>query len=220
MQENQENTDNSPEAKKDVLGFIAEQEDSAPESGVKDFFIELLQVVIIALAIIIPVRYYFIKPFYVKGASMEPSFYDNEYLVIDEISYRFKEPLRGEIVVFRYPRDPRQFFIKRIVGLPGETVQVTGNKVFVNGEELDETYLSSDEQTKGEIVVTLQEDEYFVLGDNRGFSLDSRSFGPLKREYVVGKTWIRGWPFDKFTVFEPPQYNIESLELSPVGGVD
>ena len=198
----------------EVVDFISEQEDEASESNVKDFFIELLQVVIVALAIIIPVRYYFIKPFYVKGASMEPSFYDNEYLVIDEISYRFKEPIRGEIVVFRYPRDPKQFFIKRIVGLPGETVQITGNQVFVNGDEVEEPYLNPGTQTKGEIVITLQGDEYFVLGDNRSFSLDSRSFGPLKEEFIIGRTWIRGWPFDKITVFEPPEYNIDPVPES------
>jgi signal peptidase I len=139
---------------------------------------------------------------------MEPSFYDNEYLVIDEISYRFKEPIRGEIIVFRYPRDPKQFFIKRIIGLPGETIQITGNSVFVNGEEIEEPYLGTDTETKGESVITLQSDEYFVLGDNRSFSLDSRNFGPLKQEFIVGKTWIRGWPFDKITVFEAPDYQL------------
>lgn len=201
------------EDKKEVMDFISEQEQDGNESSLKDFFIELLQVIIVALAIIIPVRYFFIKPFYVKGASMEPSFYDNEYLVIDEISYRFKDPQRGEIVVFRYPRDPKQFFIKRIIGLPGETIQVTGGSVFVNGEEITELYLEPGTETKAEIVVTLQSDEFFVLGDNRSFSLDSRSFGPLRQEYVVGKTWIRGWPFDKITVFEPPQYNVNPVTV-------
>jgi signal peptidase I len=199
--------------KKEVMEFITEQEQEVSDSSVKDFFIELLQVVIVALAIIIPVRYFFIKPFYVKGASMEPSFYDNEYLVIDEISYRFKEPLRGEIVVFKYPRDPKQFFIKRIVGLPGETVQVTGGGVFVNGDEIDETYLNPGTTSKGEIVVTLQSNEFFVLGDNRDFSLDSRSFGPLQENYIVGKTWIRGWPFDQITLFHPPEYSIDTAAL-------
>jgi len=208
MSEEPKTTKNG-EDKKEVLDFISEQEQDGSESSLKDFFIELLQVIIVALAIIIPVRYFFIKPFYVKGASMEPSFYDNEYLVIDEISYRFKEPQRGEIVVFRYPRDPKQFFIKRIVGLPGETIQITGGEVFVNGEEITELYLEQGTKTKAEVVVTLQSDEYFVLGDNRSFSLDSRSFGPLRQEYMVGKTWIRGWPFDKITIFEPPQYNID-----------
>jgi len=206
-----QSTDPNPEAQDETPSakdFSTEhQADAEPESTFKDFLIELLQVVIVALAIIIPIRYYFIKPFYVKGESMEPSFYDNEYLVIDEISYRFKDPARGEIIVFRYPRDTKQFFIKRIIGLPGETVQVTGNKIFINGQELHEPYLDPSVQTKGEIVITLQPDEYFVLGDNRNFSLDSRSFGPLNRSYVVGKTWIRGWPFDKITVFEAPQYD-------------
>lgn len=192
------------------MGFFEEQAAVTMGVTVKDFFVELLQVVIVALAIIIPVRYFFIKPFYVKGASMEPTFFDHEYLVIDEISYRFKEPVRGDIIVFRYPKDDKQYFIKRIIGLPGETVQVTGNQVFINGELLQEDYLSEDEQTRGEIVVTLLPDEYFVLGDNRVLSLDSRGFGPLPRKYIVGKTWIRGWPFDKVMVFDPPIYNLPS----------
>lgn len=197
----------------EVLEFSKDQEPDSPDSTIKDFFIELLQVVIVALAIIIPVRYFFIKPFYVKGASMEPTFHDHEYLVIDEISYRFKEPVRGDVVVFKYPRDPKQFFIKRIVGLPGETVQITGNAVYINGEKLDEPYLDPNTETKTDDVKTLQSDEYYVLGDNRSFSLDSRTFGPLPNEYIVGKTWIRGWPFNKITVFDPPEYNISSEAL-------
>ncbi len=192
------------------MDFFAEQEQAAQPTSVREFFVELLQVVIVALVIIIPVRYFFIKPFYVKGASMEPTFFDHEYLVIDEISYRFKEPVRGDIIVFRYPRDPKQYFIKRIIGLPGETVQVTGSNVYINGEQVEEPYLDEGTTTVGEMVVTLQPDEYFVLGDNRSFSLDSRSFGPLPRQYIVGKTWIRGWPFNKVTVFSPPMYNVPS----------
>lgn len=194
------------------MDFFAEQEQASEPTSAREFFVELLQVVIVALIIIIPVRYFFIKPFYVKGASMEPTFFDHEYLVIDEISYRFKEPIRGDIIVFRYPRDPKQYFIKRIVALPGETVQVTGGQVFINGEELQEVYLEAETNTVGEMLVTLQPDEYFVLGDNRSFSLDSRSFGPLPRQYIVGKTWVRGWPFNKITVFSPPQYNVPMLD--------
>lgn len=193
-----------------------QEEGDSPDSTIKDFFIELLQVVIVALAIIIPVRYFFIKPFYVKGASMEPTYQDREYLVIDEISYRFKDALRGDVIVFRYPRDPKQFFIKRIIGLPGETIQITGNEVFINGKKLEEPYLEPGTQTKNDIVVTLEAEEFFVLGDNRNFSLDSRTFGPLTKQYVVGKTWIRGWPFNKITVFDPPEYNL-SLEALPGG---
>src|SRR3989344_5652344 len=97
---------------------------------VRNFFsyvFELIKVVVISLAIIIPVRYYLIQPFYVKGASMEPNFYDKEYLIIDEISYRFYAPERGDIVVFRYPGDPGQFFIKRVIGLPGESIRIRNN---------------------------------------------------------------------------------------------
>ena len=206
IQLSKKNMDEKPV--KASMDFLSSQEPSEPESTIKDFFIELMQVVIVALAIIIPVRYFFIKPFYVKGASMEPTFHDHEYLVIDEISYRFKEPLRGDVVVFRYPRDPKQFFIKRLIALPGETVQISGNKVYINGEELAEPYLEQGTDTKNDIVVTLQADEYFVLGDNRGFSLDSRTFGPLREEYIIGRTWIRGWPFNKIMVFDSLDYNI------------
>jgi len=212
MPKNKENIDSEVEEKGSIEEQILSPEMEQEETGVKDFFIELLQVVIVALAIIIPVRYFFIKPFYVKGASMEPSFYDHEYLVIDEISYRFKVPLRGDVVVFRYPRDPKQFFIKRIIGLPGETVQITGGEVYINGDVLDEDYLDPDVQTKNEILITLQPDEFFVLGDNRNFSLDSRLFGPISSDHIVGRTWIRGWPFDKFTVFEQPIYDIDIVE--------
>lgn len=201
----------------ETVEFNKDEGDS-PDSTIKDFFIELLQVVVVALAIIIPVRYFFIKPFYVKGASMEPTFQDREYLVIDEISYRFNDPLRGDVVVFKYPRDPKQFFIKRIIGLPGETIQITGGQVLVNGEVLIEPYLDSGTETKNDRIETLQAEEYFVLGDNRSFSLDSRTFGPLTKEFIVGKTWIRGWPFNKFTVFDAPNYNI-TLEPLPAGGI-
>jgi len=110
--------------------------------AVGDFFWELAKVIILSVAIIVPIRYFLFQPFYVRGASMEPNFFDHEYLIIDEISYGmrvpfteiifpFGQPTRGEIVVFRYPRDPRQFFIKRIIGLPGETVVLSGGTVLI-----------------------------------------------------------------------------------------
>jgi len=173
------------------------------------FVIELAEVVIISLAIILPIRYFLVQPFYVKGASMEPTFDDHEYLIIDEISYRFREAERGEVIVFRYPNDPSQYFIKRIVGLPGETVTVRDNQVIISGgsaEEpfvLDEAeYLPAEKRTSGDESVTLGQDEYFVLGDNRGSSLDSRSFGPLPERHIVGRVWIRGWPLDRVTLFD------------------
>lgn len=175
------------------------------------FIGELLHVLIISLAIIIPIRYFLIQPFYVKGASMEPNFYDHEYLMIDEISYRLGEPQRGDIVVFRYPNDPRQFFIKRVVGLPGEKVVVGGGQVTIyasgdsEGTVLDESvYLGVGTLTTGERDTTLGPDEYFLMGDNRAASLDSRMFGPVPREFLVGRAWFRGWPPEKISVFDNP----------------
>lgn len=173
---------------------------------------ELLQVALIVTAIVLPVRYFLIQPFYVKGASMEPNFEDHQYLIIDEISYRFRAPERGEICVFRYPNDPSQFFIKRIIGLPGETVSVSGGKITIEGTDgrvrlLDESaYLSADVITAGEKTTTLGTGEYFVLGDNRANSLDSRIFGQVPRSDIVGRVMLRGWPLDKLSWFESPSY--------------
>jgi signal peptidase I len=172
-----------------------------------EFVSELLHVVVISLAIIIPVRYFLIQPFYVKGASMEPNFHDHEYLIIDEISYRFGEPNRGDIVVFRYPNDPSQYFIKRIIGLPGDRVVISDGKVRLyddqhpNGTTLDETSYLGPIFTAGDKDIQLGSDEYFLLGDNRGASLDSRSFGPVAGSFIVGRVWVRGWPPEKFRVF-------------------
>lgn len=179
------------------------------------FVFELLKIVVISLVIIIPVRYFLIQPFYVKGASMEPSFYDHEYLIIDEITYRFKEPLRGDIIVFRYPRNPQEYFIKRLIGLPGEEIQIKDGEVRVfskenpQGEVLSEPYLGENVRTYGlsEERVVLGDNEYFVLGDNRSYSKDSRSFGPVNKSYITGRVLFRGWPFDRMTVFEAPTYS-------------
>lgn len=177
------------------------------------YIVELAQVIIISLAIIIPIRYFLVQPFYVKGASMEPSFYDKEYLIIDELSYRFQDPLRGAIVVFRYPLDPSQYFIKRVIGLPGERVRINGGQVTIfnaentDGLTLDESAYLPRAFTTGEKTVTLRADEYYLLGDNRSASMDSRVFGPVKRKLIVGRVWLRGWPIGRLTNFSSPQYS-------------
>jgi signal peptidase I len=172
-----------------------------------EFVVELVKVVLISLVIILPVRYYLVQPFYVKGASMEPSFFDHEYLLIDEISYRFARPERGAVVVFRYPRDPRQFFIKRIIGLPGETVRLDNGRVTIvnaaapDGFALTEPYLEAGLTTSGELSVAVPVGHYFLLGDNRSSSLDSRVFGPVSERYLTGRVWLRAWPFKRWQVF-------------------
>ena len=169
---------------------------------------EIVQVVLISLAIIVPIRYFLVQPFYVQGASMEPNFADKDYLIIDEISYRFKEPARGDIVVFKYPGDPKQIFIKRIVGLPGEKIKIFDGKVTIyndanpDGSAVDESaYLNPYVYTSGDKITTLKSDEFFVLGDNRGSSLDSRIFGAVDQRSIIGRVWLRGWPFDKIQKF-------------------
>jgi len=180
--------------------------------GVLLFVIEIIQIVVIAAAIIIPVRYFLVQPFYVEGASMQPSFFDKEYLLIDEISYRFDDPQRGDVVVFRYPLDTSKFFIKRVIGLPGDTVEIVNGKVIVYDAEHSDGLVLSEEYighavTTGNEHVTLNPDEYFLMGDNRGASMDSRVFGPVKFEYLVGKVWVRGLPISRFTVFDRPVYD-------------
>ena len=171
---------------------------------------EAIKVVAISLAIIIPVRYLLIQPFYVKGASMEPNYEDHEYLLIDEITYHFRNPIRGEVVVFKYPNDTSQYFIKRVIGLPGENISISDNQIFVNGKKLNEvTYLASSVQTSGSINMTLEPNQFLLLGDNRQASLDSRIFGPVDRKYIVGKTWIRAWPFNRLTHFSAPNYTFD-----------
>lgn len=177
-------------------------------AGIKiviSFFWELIKVFLLAMAVIVPVRYFLVQPFFVRGASMEPNFADGEYLVIDELSYRLREPRRSEVVVFQYPGNPAQFYIKRLVGLPGETMEIRQGQVLIKndvhpqGVLLDESqYLPSEIRTGGTLSITLGPDEYFVLGDNRPASSDSRSWGVLEGEAIVGRAWFRAFPVDRF----------------------
>ncbi len=182
------------------------------------FVWEIVKVAMFSAAIIIPIRYFLIQPFFVKGASMEPNFHDKEYLIIDEISYRFTEPERGQVIVFRYPRNPQEYFIKRLIALPGEEVQVKDGGVTIyndahpEGFKLDEKYLPSDFITynQDDAKVKVGADEYYVLGDNRGASKDSRYFGVVNKSFITGKVLFRGWPIKDVTVFNKsywPQYN-------------
>ena len=180
----------------------------------KSFFLfiwEITKIVIIALLIVLPIRYFLFQPFIVRGQSMEPNFNHGDYLIVDQITYRFRAPERGEIIVFKYPVDPSQRFIKRVIGLPGETIEIQEGKVVIynNGEglALDESaYLFSSAFTSDDVHISLDENEYFVLGDNRGASADSRRWGPLPEENIVGRTLIKAWPFVAFAKIEAPEY--------------
>src|SRR3989338_5742042 len=177
----------------------------APRSEILAFVWETIKVVIISLAIILPIRYYLVQPFFVKGASMESNFEDGDYLLIDEISYRFSEPVRGDVIVFRYPEDRSQFFIKRIIGMPGETIEVKNNKVIIyntestDGFALGEDYLDTNQETLGNLLMRLDDNEYFVLGDNRLASSDSRRWGAVNKTLITGRAFIRPWPVSKIS---------------------
>lgn len=177
----------------------------------KDLLLEIVRIVILASLIVIPIRYFIFQPFFVQGISMEPNFHNGDYLIVDEITYRFREPQRGEVIVFRYPKNPSQRYIKRIVGLPGETVEIKDSQVVVvdeDGKEVlnESTYLPPDTLTSGNIRVSLSKDEYFVLGDNREYSSDSRRWGVLPRKHIVGRVYLRAWPFAALAQFEAPNY--------------
>ncbi|EKD46639.1 MAG: hypothetical protein ACD_67C00134G0003 [uncultured bacterium] len=188
--------------------------------GVGSFLWEVVKVFCWALIIIVPIRVFLFQPFFVQGASMEPNFKDGDYLVVNELGYKqtefgfgdthfftvgsFRELEREDVVVFRYPRDPKQFFIKRVIGLPGEKVKIENGKVTIFNDKnpegiiLDEReYLPAGLLTSSALTTTLNEDEYFVLGDNRQASHDSRAWGPLPENDIIGKVLIRAWPLSK-----------------------
>lgn len=170
---------------------------------------EVFQTVAIAVVAVFFVRTFIAQPFLVSGASMEPTFSNGDYLLVDELTFRFREPVRGEVVVFRYPGDDRSFYIKRVIGLPGERVVIKGNEVAVWREGapvvLSEPYVARG-VVSGDIDVTLGAYEYYVLGDNRGFSFDSRSWGPLQDDHMIGLVRMRLWPFSSALAISAPSY--------------
>lgn len=167
----------------------------------KEFFKEVVIFLLIAFGIVLPFRIYIAEPYLVDGSSMDPTFKTADYLIVNKILYRYKEPLRNSVVVFRYPNNPQKSFIKRVIGLPGETIEVKDDTVIIKNKEhpegfqIDQSYVIH--TAPGTINRTLAEDEYFVMGDNRRESFDSRSWGPLQKKYVLGEPLIRLWPLNK-----------------------
>lgn len=203
---------------------VIEESQKETYYGVGSFLWEVVKVFFWALVIIMPIRIFLFQPFFVQGASMEPNFKDGDYLIVNELGYKktdvgldgmhifsvspFKDLQRGDVVVFRYPKNPQQYFIKRIIGLPGEEVKIENNKVTVynkqnpNGLTLDEKeYLSDEIPTAPPSARKLRENEYYVLGDNRQFSHDSRSWGAVNKDEIIGKVLLRAWPIDKAQLF-------------------
>lgn len=174
-------------------------ENHAPkQSKTKAVVKEIITFILIAVCIVLPFRIYIAEPYLVEGRSMDPTFQSGDYLIVDKLSYRLHEPKRNTVVVFHYPNDPSKSFIKRIIGLPGETVVEKDNEVTIINEEnpdgikIDQSYVVH--ELPATFKITLKADEYFVMGDNRAESFDSRSWGPLNKKFISGKPILRLLP--------------------------
>lgn len=159
---------------------------------------EILTFVVLAVVIVVPIRVFVAQPFVVEGASMHPTFETADYLIIDQLSYRFNDPRRGDVIVFRYPNKPSIFYIKRVIGLPGETVHIehgvaTITRVDGTTLTLEEPYVVAEDATYDQ-TTALGADQFFVMGDNRPRSSDSRVWGPLPREDIMGRAFFRLLP--------------------------
>src|SRR5215472_1892111 len=156
---------------------------------------------VICFAVLFLIGVFLYQPVKVEGGSMEPSLEDQERIVINRIVYRFGSIERGDIVVFRYPRDTRKSFVKRVIGLPGDRIRIMSGRVYVNGVPLPEPYVPDDYQDARSYADTvIPNNAYFVLGDHRSMSNDSREFGPVMRSYIYGKAVFGYWPMEKVGV--------------------
>jgi len=178
------------------------------------FLFDVLESIVVALAIFVVIYLFAAQPHEVKGGSMEPNFHTGEYILTDKVSYRFVDPQRGDVVVFKSPQNPDIDFIKRIIGLPGDRVRITNNAFYINGKQLSEPYIPPENflypgsfLREGQEVV-IPEGEYLTIGDNRPRSSDSREWGTVEKANIVGRSFLRYWPFDQFGVVERPEYNL------------
>lgn len=173
-------------------------------------FWELVRFALIALIIVVPIRVFIAEPFIVSGSSMFPTFENGDYLIVDKLSYEIGSPKRDDVVVFRYPNDTTKFFIKRIIGLPNETVDIKGSDVTITNAEHPEGFKLSqpfvENKANNETHVQLKSDEYFVMGDNRSASSDSRYWGPVKKNLLTGRAFLRLLPINEIGIL-PGKYS-------------
>ncbi len=178
------------------------------------FFLDITEVIVFAIAIFLFVYLLILQPHKIKGQSMEPNFFDGEYLLTEKVSYRLNGPKRGDVIVFKAPTGNDEEFIKRIIGLPQEKVSIKDGKVYINGHVLEENYLPGSTQTLGGFFLKEGEEKvvpegyYFVLGDNRSASSDSRSWGFVAKEKITGRAWILYWPPQKAGIVPKVNYSL------------
>lgn len=178
-------------------------------------FFDFLQGIVVVLAILVMIYLYLVSPQEINGASMEPNFHNGEYILTNKILYKFREPVRGDVVIFKSPKNKDIDYIKRIIGLPGDIVKLENNALYVNGQKVEEPYLApgitifgGSYLSEGQEVV-VPPGEYFVAGDNRPHSSDSREFGPIPLTDFIGVAFLRYFPFDRFGVLPRPTYSIQ-----------
>lgn len=175
--------------------------------------IEALQPIVMAFAIFMMVYLFLFQPHKVDGSSMFPNFHDKEFILTDKIGYRSSDPKRGDVIVFHAPPPFDSDFIKRVIGLPGETIEISDGSVFIDGVKLEENYLPEGYSTKNRsflqegVPFPIPAGYYIVLGDNRDYSSDSREWGPISKKAIVGKAWIRYWPLNKLGAIEKQNYD-------------
>jgi len=181
--------------------------------GILGSIYEIVKTITFVLLAAFLIRYFLIQPFVVEGQSMEPNFHNSEYLIVEKVSYRFSEPKRGDVIIFKAPSNPDLDYIKRIIALPGETIKITDNVIYVNGTAIKEKYIPSNDLTlinqdeNSSLEKTLGPDEFFVLGDNREHSSDSREFGILDRSKIIGKVWVVVYPWNNLEIIPHQQYS-------------
>lgn len=165
-----------------------------------DLFLDLLEVFVTSFAIFLFVYLLVLQPHKIKGNSMEPNYHDGEYLLTDKLTYRFKEPQRGDVIVFKPPVSPDEEYIKRIIGIPGDVISIKSGKYYINGQRLNEDYIPENIYTKGNSFLITDTEKsiptgsYFVSGDNRESSSDSRYWGYITKDKITGKAWLLYWP--------------------------
>jgi signal peptidase I len=176
------------------------------------FFLDIIEVIVFAVAIFLFIYLLVMQPHRIKGSSMEPNFHDGEYLLSDKITYRLREPERGDVIVFEAPGSNGDEFIKRIIGVPGDKVSVKSGSIYVNNKKLDEEYIPQSVSTSAgaflreDSEVNVPQEYYFVLGDNRPFSSDSRAWGFVSKTKITGKAWFIYWPPEQFGTVHAAQY--------------
>jgi signal peptidase I len=165
---------------------------------------EIIETIVLTVVIFVAIRYS-VQTFRVDGSSMQPGLNSDEYVLVNKLAYLFSGPARGDVIVFHWPVDPTQDFIKRVIGLPGDTINVTPNQIIVNGITLNEKAYISAPVNATPRVFKLPANEYFVMGDNRPYSSDSRSWGTVPRDYIIGKATVVFWPLGNWEVI--PTYS-------------